>query len=113
MRATSDTIRILLILGAVLVIVGVIVESIIPAFGGRNPPEAAFWIGPIVLIIVSILIFIVVGVIHTSRNIPLNAVIMIVFLALEIILGGASFWSIIGMGLILEIVATTMLAMTE
>ncbi len=118
MRYSSETIRVLLILGAILVIVGAVMESIIPMFGtnghGGQLPDAASWIGPIVLIIVSILVFVMVGVLHVrNASIPMNALIMVVFLALEIILGGASFWSITGIGLIIEIVATTLLAAGE
>ncbi len=114
MRYTSETIRVLLILGAVLVLIGAVIEHLIPMIDSHNPPDAMSWVGPVVLIIVSILIFIMVGVLHVrNANIPMNAVIMIVFLALEIILGGGSFWSITGIGIIVEIVATTLLAAGE
>ncbi len=114
MRYTSETIRVLLILGAVLVLIGAVMEYLIPMFDSHNHPDAMGWVAPVVLIVVSILIFIMVGALHVrNAQIPMNAIVMIVFLALEIILGGASFWSIVGIGLIVEIVATTLLAAGE
>jgi hypothetical protein len=38
---------------------------------------------------------------------------MVIFMVLEVFLSGAALFSIIGIGIIIEIVATTMLAMGE
>ncbi len=114
MRYTSETIRVLLILGAVLVLIGAVMEHLIPMIDSHHALDVMSWVAPIVLIVVSILIFIMVGVLHVrNAKIPMNAVVMVVFLALEIILGGGAFWSITGIGIIVEIVATTLLAAGE
>ncbi len=102
----------MLILGSILAAIGAVME-IISSAGGHNPDMQNF-IGPIVVIVITVLILIMVGVVHVRQaHIPLNGLIMVVFVVLEIFLSGAALFSIMGFGIIIEIVATTMLAMGE
>ncbi len=112
MRATENTIKVLLILGSILAAIGAVMD-IIDIAGAHNPVFENF-IGPIVVIVITVLILIMVGVVHVKQaHIPLNGLIMVIFVVLEIFLSGASLFSIMGFGIIIEIVATTMLAMGE
>ncbi|MBN2150670.1 MAG: hypothetical protein JW839_04390 [Candidatus Lokiarchaeota archaeon] len=109
---TQDSIKVLLIIGSVLAGVGAVITII--EIAGQQHVDARDFIGPIVVIVVTVLIFIMVGLIHVRKaQIPLNAWLLIIFVVLEIVLSGEALLSLVGIGIIVEIVATTMLAMLE
>ncbi len=112
MRASEDNIKVLLILGAILAAIGAVIDIINRA--GVHNPDAQDFIGPIVVIVITVLIFIMLGILHTRHaHIPFNGLIVAIFVILEIVLSGAALFSIMGIGIILEIVAATMLAIGE
>ena len=112
MRVTEDNVKVLLILGSLLAAIGSVLDII--TFAGYHHPDAQLFVGPIVVITISVLILIMLGIIQIKNaHIPLKAWLMLIFILLEIFLSGAALFSIVGIGIILEIVATTMLAMLE
>ncbi|MFX0102083.1 MAG: hypothetical protein ACFFCS_21130 [Candidatus Hodarchaeota archaeon] len=71
-------------------------------------------IGPIVGITCSVLIFIALGLFHLKKiNIPLNAWVMLIFVILQVVLSGAALFSLVGIGVILEIIGTVILFQLE
>ncbi len=112
MRVTEDNIKIVLVIGSVLAAIGAVMEIIDHI--RDNPDEAHAYIGPIVVIVITVLIFIMLGLLHVRKaQIPLNSLLLIIFVVIEIVLSGAAFLSLMGIGIIVEIVGTTMLAMLE
>lgn len=112
MRVTEDNIKVLLILGSLLAAIGSVIDII--DYAGSRYVDAQDFVGPIVVITITVLIFIMIGLLNAKKTkIPFNAWIILIFVLLEIILSGATLFSIVGIGIILEIVATTMLAMLE
>ncbi len=100
--------RTCVIIGAILALVGSII-TLVGVIGGHNPQVEAI-VGPIVVIVISVLIFIAIGVLHSRKvTIPFNAWIMVVFVVLEVFLSGAALFSITGIGIILEVIGTTLL----
>ncbi len=112
MRVTEDNIKIVLVIGSVLAAIGAVMEII--DLAGYSHVHAETFIGPIVVIVITVLIFIMLGLLHVRKaQIPLNSLLMIIFVVIEIVLSGAAFLSLMGIGIIVEIVGTTMLAMLE
>jgi hypothetical protein len=112
MRVTEDNVKVLLVLGSVLAAVGAVMQII--DLAGYHHLDARAYIGPIVVIAITVLIFIMIGLLHVRKaQIPLNALLLIIFVVIEIVLSGAALLSLMGIGIIVEIVATTMLALLE
>ena len=106
-----DKSRILITIGSIIALIGYIM-SLINGFSGNNPGENL--IGPIVGIIISVLILIALNLIPTQKvKIPLNAWVMIVFLALQFFLNGEAIFSLVGAGFILEVIGTVILFLLE
>ncbi len=112
MKVTEDSIKILLLIGSVLAAVGAVLQII--DLAGYHHVDAQAFIGPIVVIAITVLIFIMIGLLHVRKaQIPLNSLLLIIFVVIEIVLSGAALLSLMGIGIIVEIVATTMLAMLD
>ncbi len=112
MRVTQDTVKWVLIIGSVLAAVGAVMKII--DFAGAHDPDPESFIGPIIVIVFTVLIFIMVGLLHVRKvQIPFTAVILIIFVVIEIFVSGAGLSEPMGLGIIVEVVATTMLAMLE
>nr|MDO8109238.1 hypothetical protein [Candidatus Sigynarchaeota archaeon] len=108
----EDNIKVLLILGSVLAAVGAVIDII--NIARTHNPDVQSFIGPIIVIVITVLIFIMLGILHVRKaQIPFKGVVMVIFVVLEIFLSGATLFSLMGIGIIIEIVATTMLAMGE
>jgi hypothetical protein len=106
-----DKSRILITVGSIIALIGYIM-SLINGLSGKNPGENL--IGPIVGIIISVLILIALNLIPTKKvKIPLNAWVMIVFLALQFFLSGEAIFSLVGAGFILEVIGTVILFLLE
>lgn len=109
MQYTTNTIRTFILIGSILAIIGYIMD-LIDLFSNHHSSTAL--IGTIVGIIISVLIFIMLGVFHTRKfNIPFNEVVMLVFVVIQIVISGAALLSLVGIGIILEIIGTVLLFM--
>ena len=112
MRVTEDNIKVLLILGSILGAIGSVIDILTLVRDHVFDPQ--IYVGPIVVIVISVLIFIMLGLLQVKKvRIPFSAWLLIIFDLLEIIFSGAALFSIVGIGIIVEIVATTMLAIIE
>nr|MDO8083507.1 hypothetical protein [Candidatus Sigynarchaeum springense] len=112
MRATQDGVKVVLIIGSVLAAVGATLRII--DLAEAHHTDAQNYIGPVVVIGITVLIFIMVGLLHVRKiQIQLTSWILIVFVVIEIFLSGASLAELMGLGIIVEIVGTTILAMLE
>ena len=113
MPVNKNNARLLIIIGSILALVGAIIDLINAAGGGGNF-RVEHVVGPIVVIVISFLIFIALGILKSRKvQIPLNAWVMLIFVILEIVISGAALFSILGFGIILEIVGTTLLFVLE
>ncbi len=112
MRPSKDAAIVVLVIGAI--IAAIAAHVVISDRAQTRNPEEQDYLGPVVVLIISVLIFIIIYFLHIGKaNIQFTFIVMLVFVVIEMFVSGTGLADPMGIGIIIEIVATTMLAMLD